>query len=554
MFSGSNLCQDCIMASRRASYRPATAAVAAGALALGIAAEAAAYDWSSVRSWAPDLAVGWGLVAVGLAARRAAPQGPCAWLLCAAGCVWFLGNFAGAGVAVVGWVAAHGAYVHRALLAHAIVESPRGQLGRLLARGVVAFAYVAAFWPALATSDRALVAFGAAVAAAAAFGPPRRAPAAAALVLAFGGVAAARLLLAPVDETTLLRVYEAAILGSAAALAFALATGQRTAGFVDRVVELGETTTLREALRRVLADPSLELGFRRGGAYVDERGRLLAPSTPEGRVTELTVAGGAVLFHDPSLALEQGLANAVAQALGLTTEHARLQAETYERLAELRASRQRLVHARGRQRALTARRLRERIGLRLGGLEAALAGIDSRDPAVAEAIGRAQERVRSARKLVGALAQGLQPPALASAGLPGALRTLAENSPVPVSLTLGELRLDAAVEQAVYLVCAEALANAAKHADATRIEVRLRVAAAALRLEIFDDGRGGADRRGSGLRGVAERVEELGGTLRVDSPTGCGTRLTVELPLHADSAATASGKPEQAATLAGAMA
>src|SRR5262249_17809133 len=155
------------------------------------------------------------------------------------------------------------------------------------------------------------------------------------------------------DEETLLSVYQAGLLCSAALLVVALSGGRAASVVTDRVVELGETASLREALRRVLGDPALDLGFPSDGDYVDERGQPLG-RTPRGRrVTELA-PGEAVLVHDPSLRLEGSLADAVARALRLTTEHARLQAQIHAQLAELQASRRRLVLARARQRALMA--------------------------------------------------------------------------------------------------------------------------------------------------------------------------------------------------------
>ena len=92
-------------------------------------------------------------------------------------------------------------------------------------------------------------------------------------------------------------------------------------------------------------------------------------------------------------------------------------------------------------------------------------------------------------------------------------------------------RLPAAVEATAYFVVAEALTNASRHAEATRVRVGASVAAGALRLEIDDDGRGGADQAGgTGLLGLGDRVAALGGTLALDSPPGAGTRIRVELP------------------------
>jgi signal transduction histidine kinase len=112
------------------------------------------------------------------------------------------------------------------------------------------------------------------------------------------------------------------------------------------------------------------------------------------------------------------------------------------------------------------------------------------------------------------------------------LAALASRSPVPVEVTLPDERFDADVEAAVYFVCAEALANAAKHAAASRVTVDVAVESRQVVVEIADDGTGRADPgRGTGLRGLADRVETMGGTLAVASPSGRGTRVRAELPL-----------------------
>jgi signal transduction histidine kinase len=102
---------------------------------------------------------------------------------------------------------------------------------------------------------------------------------------------------------------------------------------------------------------------------------------------------------------------------------------------------------------------------------------------------------------------------------------------VPVQLHVQEERLAPTVEAAVYFVCSEALANVAKHARASKVGIRVERRAGLVVLEVQDDGAGGADPAGSGLRGLADRVEALQGRLRVESPPGGGTRLVAEIPL-----------------------
>lgn len=130
------------------------------------------------------------------------------------------------------------------------------------------------------------------------------------------------------------------------------------------------------------------------------------------------------------------------------------------------------------------------------------------------------------------MANGLHPRVLTEQGLREALAELARDVPAQVNLEVTEAELPPWVAAAVYFICAEALSNAAKHAAASRVGVAVRVGDGWLKVEIADDGRGGADAsHGSGLRGLADRVEALGGSFRVESRSGLGTRLAAEIPL-----------------------
>lgn len=130
------------------------------------------------------------------------------------------------------------------------------------------------------------------------------------------------------------------------------------------------------------------------------------------------------------------------------------------------------------------------------------------------------------------LASGLHPSVLRERGLVPALEALALRSPVPLELeAMPDGRLAEPVEAAAYYVVAEALANVHKHAEARAVTVAVRSHGGALVVDVADDGRGGADPDGEGLRGLADRVEALGGTLDVDSPPGRGTHLVARFPL-----------------------
>jgi signal transduction histidine kinase len=130
------------------------------------------------------------------------------------------------------------------------------------------------------------------------------------------------------------------------------------------------------------------------------------------------------------------------------------------------------------------------------------------------------------------LAHGLHPPGLAEGGLGSALASLASNSPVPVELRVEDVAAPDEIGTAAYFVCSEALANVIKCAGASRAMISVRRVRQRLEVVIEDDGVGGADpTRGSGLRGLSDRVETLGGTLVIDSPHGHGTRVVASLPV-----------------------
>jgi signal transduction histidine kinase len=130
------------------------------------------------------------------------------------------------------------------------------------------------------------------------------------------------------------------------------------------------------------------------------------------------------------------------------------------------------------------------------------------------------------------LGAGLHPRLLSEAGLNGAVEALAARSPVPVRLVADVGRLPDPIGVAVYFVCSEALANVVKHAAASWVDLTVETSSGRVTVAIVDDGTGGADpAAGTGLRNLADRVEALGGSLRVTSEPSAGTRLVAELPL-----------------------
>jgi signal transduction histidine kinase len=168
------------------------------------------------------------------------------------------------------------------------------------------------------------------------------------------------------------------------------------------------------------------------------------------------------------------------------------------------------------------------LGMSLGMAEQKLAT----DPVAAqELLAEARQGTREALEELRSLARGIHPPVLADRGLEAAISALADRTPLQVNVAVDlPQRLPRAVETAAYFVAAEALANAGKHAGATRVEIAVREDAGVLRVEIVDNGAGGADVDGNGLRGLARRVEALDGRLEVVSPAGGPTTIEAVMP------------------------
>jgi signal transduction histidine kinase len=208
-----------------------------------------------------------------------------------------------------------------------------------------------------------------------------------------------------------------------------------------------------------------------------------------------------------------------------------------ERVDVLRDARQRIIDAADAERQRIERDLHDGAQQRLVAVAVTLGLAESRlasDPeSAAELIAKAREEAQLAVKELRELAHGIHPALLSERGLGPALDALAARAPVPVQVSgVPEVRLRPAVEAAAYYVTAEALTNVAKYAHASAAFVHLSVDDGRLRLQVGDDGRGGAELEGgTGLRGLYDRVDAIDGTLELESPPGGGTTVTVELPL-----------------------
>ena len=299
-------------------------------------------------------------------------------------------------------------------------------------------------------------------------------------------------------------------------------------GVSDLAVALGrglEPGRLRDALAQALRDPSLELGYWRRGTeeYVDVAGRRVdIVPTATRAVTMLERHGRpvAALVHDPALLEDRALLDAVSNVAGLALDNEQLLAELRAQLEETRDSRARIVDAGDTERRRLERNLHDGAQQSLVTLSLHLRMAQEclhSDPAAAAAM---LDDVGAALKLalseIREIARGLHPAMLTDRGLLPALQSLANRATFPVEITgVPATRFPLAIEVAAYYVVAESLTNAARHADATEATVELSATEERLTVEIRDNGCGGASLQGgSGIRGLADRVEALGGRPR----------------------------------------
>jgi signal transduction histidine kinase len=511
-------------------------------LALGIAAEAVSYTPGALDRAVGDLAVGWVLLGCGLVGwhrRERSLVGP---LLAAAGVAWLLGSFMPAAL-----------YLYRGPLVHVLMVYPGARLRRPLDRLVVAAAYLDGAIEPLGASPVVTLGLCAAIAIAAIHGylrevgaqrrarlVPTAGAVALALVLAFGAVG--RLAGWDLGAGTLW-AFEVTLVLVALGLLSDLLRGRWSQGAITGLVidlgELREAVTLRDRLARALGDSSLELGWWLGAGrgYVDEAGRpLVVPGAGAGRaVTPIDGADGrvAVLVHDRAVLDDPALVDAVAATARIAVGNVQLEVEVHARVDQLAASRRRIVEATDAQRRRLERELHDGSEARLASVSAHVEalGHEIDEPRAQALLADVEMQLGAARADLSELARGIHPAALTSGGLPAALADLARRAPVPVRVSVGAWRFPAVVEAAAYFVCAEALTNVAKYACASCVRVDLLHDAGRLVVQIVDDGAGGADPdRGSGLRGLADRVEALGGQLSVESRPGTGTRVVARIP------------------------
>ncbi|HEX6712968.1 MAG TPA: ATP-binding protein [Thermoleophilaceae bacterium] len=544
------------MTARRASW------AALALLALGVFAEWAALQREPLqeaagavdfRLAATDLATGLVVGACGLISWRRRPGNLVGPLLAATAAAWFLGTFAESGVSSYADFGGLCVTLHRGPLLHAALAYPGGRLRHRLDQAVVGLGYATA---AIADVGQrtdvtiviALLAFSVVVrryAQASARGRVALRPVvggvgALAVVLVTGAAVDAGGASAATDRAVLV-AYEIVVAATSTWLVLELLRGRWTeAAVAGLVVELGGTTgaPLRDRLAHALGDPSVVVGYRvpdREG-FVDAEGRPVElPAAAAGR--EVTYVGDedpvAVLVHDPGAVDDPALLEPVAAATRIAVSSVQLQSEIRGRLDDLTRSRRRIVEAGDAQRRRLERQLREGAQARLATIAELLersrggARAETLDAMLAEAV----SEIERGREEISEFARGVHPAVLSDGGLHAALVELAARATVPVELSVSRERFEPPIEAAAYFVCAEALANTGKYARASRATVKAVSDADRLTVEVTDDGVGAADiAAGSGLRGLRDRIEALGGTLNIASPPRAGTRVTATLP------------------------
>jgi signal transduction histidine kinase len=460
-------------------------------------------------------------------------------LVVASGC-WFLGSL---------WSAA--VFLHRGPLVHLHLSYPTGRVRRPLTVVTVVAAYVVAVVegfiesPWLTLGLAVLVAVAAVDVFARTSGKARKAgrPALGAAI-AFAGVLAlssANLLLGWDADRPVLLVYDITICAVAVTLTADLLWGRWTdATVADLVTQIGgqtDTAGLQGELRRALGDPTLTVGYwvSEVGRYVDEAGTVVDVGERDGRAVTTVDDGAepvAVLVHDPAVLDDHALIDGATSALRLAVTNLRMRAQVRAHASELAAARRRIVEAADAQRRALESELAAGAERRLSSVARLLDGVHDRvDESAQPMLSAVRAEVRSAQDGLQEFAQGIRPYLLGSGGLAAAIPALAARATLPIDVDIAVGRLAPAIESAVYFVIAEGLTNIAKHSAAGQAWVRVHVDARDVVARVEDDGVGGADRHGLGLRGLSDRVEALGGNLRIEAANAGGTVLEARIPV-----------------------
>lgn len=296
-----------------------------------------------------------------------------------------------------------------------------------------------------------------------------------------------------------------------------------------------DAESLRGALAHVLGDPSLQVRFTRGRDSVPDAGQSVTePGRGEVKVLGLGGADtGVRLGYDESLFADPVPVEQAGRVAAVALEREQLRVELLAEQEALRTSRARVVDVADQQRRRLAQDLHDVVQSRLTltALHAGRLAAGAKDAHTAAELGQLRDEMDGLITEFRQIVHGVMPALLVERGLSAAVEDLVDRLPVPARLSVsGAHDLAPAVSTHSYFIVAEALTNSIRHAQASSIDVTVAQRGEQLLLLVQDDGVGGASPTGAGLRGIADRVEALEGTLRVDSAPGAGTRVEVLLP------------------------
>ena len=509
-------------------------ALAAVVLAAVLAARADAAR-PQATNWFTTLDVATGLMFVVGALAAVGPVKQ-RWLMTLVGAAWLVGSITPAL-----------SLLHQAVLLVALTAFPSGSLRRwpVPVSAVAALTIALGIWPQIGVAAVFAV-FAAALGVHRSRDPvtrifPTVTLSAVSIAMTLAWVAA-RSRSAEINSPLVLVAYVTLLLVVAAAFPLVTrALARRRRRLADAALgggpQLAGLAGLAYVLRQTLADPELGIHVWRSamGSYVDLNGEQVIAPVPGRRWLEVTERGdrlGAVEYRLSELTDPPTQAT-VAAAVRLVTRNELLQNQQQRELAELEASRVRLLQA--------ADRARQRIAVELRGaverpLTVALATVgdlrtDTVDPEVTAALEVVHAEMTAAQSDISAIVSGVPFVELGDGALRLALDRLAEVCSVPVHVDIsGDVAADREVETALFYVCSEALTNVVKHAEASAVRVTLERRPSALVLTVVDDGVGGADPSGTGLRGLSDRLASVGGRPQVRSTPGAGTRIEAWVP------------------------
>jgi signal transduction histidine kinase len=560
-------------------------------IVLGLVAEHLADSWLG-GAWIPiaDLGVGWLMIGCGLAAIAVRPRQPAGRRLVLAGFLWFVGTFQAVGHSALGAAGfAFGGY-HDLVLAWLALSFPGARPASRLASAslaAVGLLYVAqsaarlvlaapdAFGIATVDPDLALgivlrldVIRGAALLVAGAVMLMRLAQTeaferrriwpvlAGGVASAIGGAFTARYAMTVLglfpeltEDVVVPLQWAFNVLRIAVPLAMLVGVlrdhGARAAmaGAVSEMGAAPSAATLRDALATAFGDPQLRVltSAGGGGGFLDTTGAPVAPGELEALTADpgrhvIVVDDGpeplAVIVAARTASEDPALVDAAIALSRLVIRNAAQSRRIEEQLEEVRASRARIVEAADVERRRIERDLHDGLQQRILALAMELRAAEEVPAERERALRRGSEEMLAVLEGVRELARGIHPAVLTEAGLGAAIRAVADRSPVPVEVELHlPGRVAPAAEATAYFVVSEALANVAKHAPgSTAAWVRAEAADGMLKVVVEDDGPGGADAKGHGLAGLADRVAALGGAFTVEARGGGGTRIVAEVP------------------------